>query len=150
MDLRSDVDRTRTLELVRECDVFVAGYRWGSFARRGFGPEELRKINPRLIYVEANAYGFQGPWAERRGWEQLAQATTGLAELHSAGREASALVPAGFQRLRFRLPWRLVSGGAAATRRGRRQLAGARGVGEDRHAWHTVCRQPRTGRTDRR
>lgn len=96
MDLRSEFDRTRTIELVRECDVFVAGYRWGSFARRGFGPEELRKINPRLIYVEANAYGFQGPWAERRGWEQLAQATTGLAELHSAGREASALVPAYF------------------------------------------------------
>ena len=61
MDLRSDVDRSRVLELVRECDVFVQGFRWGSFARRGFGPEELAQINPRLIYVEVNAYGFQGP-----------------------------------------------------------------------------------------
>ena len=43
------------------------------------GPEDLRKINPRLIYVEVNAYGFQGPWAERRGWEQLAQAIPHLA-----------------------------------------------------------------------
>jgi hypothetical protein len=43
-----------------------------------------------------NAYGFQGPWAERRGWEQLAQAATGLADLHSAGREKSALVPVYF------------------------------------------------------
>jgi len=95
-DLRDPADRARTLELVRECDVFVQGFRPGSFARRGFGAEELRKINPRLIYVEVNAYGFQGPWAERRGWEQLAQAATGLAALHSAGREKSALVPAYF------------------------------------------------------
>lgn len=96
MDLRADPDRARTLELVRECDVFVQGFRSGSFARRGFGPEELRKINPRLIYVEVNAYGFQGPWAERRGWEQLAQATTGLAALHSARSGKSALIPAYF------------------------------------------------------
>ncbi|HEX3416404.1 MAG TPA: CoA transferase, partial [Stellaceae bacterium] len=93
MDLRSETDRARVLELVRECDVFVQGFRWGSFARRGFGPDELSRVNPRLIYVEVNAYGFQGPWAERRGWEQLAQAATGLADLHSAGREKSALVP---------------------------------------------------------
>src|SRR5689334_11079619 len=96
MDLRSEVDRSRVLELVRECDVFVQGFRWGSFARRGFGPEELSRINPRLVYVDVNAYGFQGPWAERRGWEQLAQAATGLAHLHSAGREKSALVPVYF------------------------------------------------------
>jgi CoA-transferase family III len=96
MDLRSEVDRSRILELVRECDVFVQGFRWGSFASRGFGPDELSRVNPRLIYVEANAYGFQGPWAERRGWEQLAQAGTGLADLHSAGREKLALVPVYF------------------------------------------------------
>jgi len=96
MDLRNPVDHARALELVRDCDVFVQGFRPGSFAHRGFGPADLRAINPRLIYVEANAYGFQGPWAERRGWEQLAQAATGMAVLHSAGREKSALVPAYF------------------------------------------------------
>ena len=63
MDLRSETDRARVLELVRDCDVFVQGFRWGSFTRRGFGPEELSRVNPQLIYVEVNAYGFQGPWA---------------------------------------------------------------------------------------
>ena len=96
MDLRSEGDRARTLELVRECDVFVQGFRWRSFARRGFGPEDLHRVNPRLIYVEVNAYGFQGPWAKRRGWEQLAQAATGLATLHSAKLGKSALIPAYF------------------------------------------------------
>jgi crotonobetainyl-CoA:carnitine CoA-transferase CaiB-like acyl-CoA transferase len=55
MDLWSEVDRSRVLELVRECDVFVQGFRWGSFTRRGLGPEELSRINPRLIYAEVNA-----------------------------------------------------------------------------------------------
>lgn len=96
IDLRSDRDRARVLDLVRTCDVFVQGFRPGALARLGFGPDDLREVNPGLIYVEVNAYGFQGPWAGRRGWEQLAQAATGLASLHSAGRGKSALVPAYF------------------------------------------------------
>jgi CoA-transferase family III len=96
LDLGDADDRELALRLVRECDVFVSGFRWGSFTRRGFGPDDLRRINPRLIYVEVNAYGFQGPWAERRGWEQLAQAATGLAMLHSAPLGKPALIPAYF------------------------------------------------------
>jgi crotonobetainyl-CoA:carnitine CoA-transferase CaiB-like acyl-CoA transferase len=96
VDLRNDFDRGRILELVRECDVFVQGFRPGAFAHLGFGPEDLARLNPNLVYVEVNGYGFQGPWASRRGWEQLAQAATGMAVLHSAGREKSALVPAYF------------------------------------------------------
>lgn len=94
VDLRDSADHARVLELVRECDVFVQGFRPGSFARHGLGPQDLAKINPKLIYAEVNGYGFQGPWAERRGWEQLAQVTTGMAVLHSAGRPKSALAPA--------------------------------------------------------
>ena len=96
LDLGNADDRELALRLVSECDVFVQGFRWGSFTRRGFGPDDLRRINPRLIYVEVNAYGFQGPWAERRGWEQLAQAATGLATLHSAPLGKPALIPAYF------------------------------------------------------
>ena len=96
IDLLADADRTRALDFVRDCDVFVQGFRWGSLAKRGFGPQELWRINPRLVYVEVNAYGFQGPWAERRGWEQLAQAATGLAAMHSAELGEPALIPAYF------------------------------------------------------
>jgi crotonobetainyl-CoA:carnitine CoA-transferase CaiB-like acyl-CoA transferase len=94
LDLENESDRALALRLVTECDVFVQGFRWGSFARRGFGPEELQSINPRLIYVDVNAYGFLGPWAERRGWEQLAQAATGLAAIHGAHLATPALIPA--------------------------------------------------------
>ena len=131
------------LELVRECDVFVQGFRWGSFIRRGFGPEELSRINPRLIHAEVNAYGFQGPWAERRGWEQLAQATTGLAHLHSAGREKSALVPVYFNDYGSGCLGALGVLAALLRRsRRRRQLVGAGGAREDRHAGDAFRRKP--------
>lgn len=96
VDLRADADRARALELIRDCDVFVQGFRWGSLAKRGLGPQDLWRVNPRLIYVEVNAYGFEGPWAERRGWEQLAQAATGLASVHSGKLGNPALIPAYF------------------------------------------------------
>ena len=70
LDLRDADDRKLALRLAAECDVFVQGFRWGSFARRGFGPEDLRRINPHLIYVEVNAYGPSGGagsnWRKRR------------------------------------------------------------------------------------
>src|SRR5262249_19330377 len=94
LDLRDAADRALARQLVRDCDVFVQGFRLGALARLGFGPEDLRRINPRLVYVDLNAYGFAGPWAERRGWEQMAQAVTGLASLHSAPLGKPALVPA--------------------------------------------------------
>ena len=96
LDLRDTGDGELALRLVRECDVIVQGFRWGSFIRHGFGPDDLCRINPHLIYVELNAYGFQGPWAERRGWEQLAQAATGLAMLQSDPLGKPVLIPAYF------------------------------------------------------
>ena len=60
MDLRSDVDRARVLELVRECDVFVQGFRWGSFARRGFGPEELQPDQPAADLCRGECLRFPG------------------------------------------------------------------------------------------
>lgn len=96
LDLRNSKDQDLAFRLIRDCDVFIQGFRWGSFSNRGFGPESLRQINPRLIFVDVNAYGFQGPWAERRGWEQLAQAATGLAMIHSAKNGKPSLIPAYF------------------------------------------------------
>jgi hypothetical protein len=96
LDLRNADDRDLALRLARECDVFVQGFRSGSLSRHGLGADDLRRVNPRLIYVELNAYGFQGPWVERRGWEQLAQAATGLAMLHSGPKGRPALIPAYF------------------------------------------------------
>jgi crotonobetainyl-CoA:carnitine CoA-transferase CaiB-like acyl-CoA transferase len=64
--------------LLAEADVFSQGYRLGTLARRGFSPEALAQLRPGIVYVSENCYGHVGPWRERPGWEQLAQAATGM------------------------------------------------------------------------
>ncbi|MFO1427744.1 MAG: CoA transferase [Steroidobacteraceae bacterium] len=71
-------------ELLAGCDVFVQGYRQGALEARGFGPASVADLRPGIVYVSIDAYGFDGPWAARRGWEQLVQACTGVALEHSA------------------------------------------------------------------
>jgi crotonobetainyl-CoA:carnitine CoA-transferase CaiB-like acyl-CoA transferase len=93
LDLRDATAREKLRELVREGDVFSEGYRAGSLARRGFGPEELASIRPGIVVVSINCYGHTGPWRERRGWEQLAQTVTGMAAEQGGG-AAPRLVPA--------------------------------------------------------
>lgn len=82
-------------DLVAEADVFSQGFRLGALARRGFGPEQLAELRPGLIYVAENCYGHSGPWSHRPGWEQLAQAATGMSrrEGEAAG-GAPQLAPA--------------------------------------------------------
>ena len=65
--------------LVRHADVFVDSYRPGSLTRLGFSPAALAHIAPGMITVSISAYGQEGPWAGRRGWEETTQAATGLA-----------------------------------------------------------------------
>jgi crotonobetainyl-CoA:carnitine CoA-transferase CaiB-like acyl-CoA transferase len=77
LDLNQDSDREQLDRLIESADVFSQGYRSGALARKGLGPEDLRR--PGIIYVSINCYGHVGPWAERPGWEQLAQAVTGQA-----------------------------------------------------------------------
>jgi crotonobetainyl-CoA:carnitine CoA-transferase CaiB-like acyl-CoA transferase len=79
--------------LVRGADVFTQGYRSGSLARLGFGPDELFRLRPGLVYTAINCYGHEGPWTERPGWEQLAQTVTGIAR-EQGGDSGPKLLPA--------------------------------------------------------
>ena len=80
LDLKEDAeDRARLYELIKSADVFSESYRPGVMARLGFGPEELASVKPGIVIVSVSCFGFAGPWAGRRGFEQLAQAATGIA-----------------------------------------------------------------------
>lgn len=93
LDLARPDDAARLRALVADADVFSQGYRSGSLARRGFGAEALAALRPGLVVVSIDCYGHTGPWAERPGWEQLAQTASGMAHAH-AGAERAAIVPA--------------------------------------------------------
>jgi len=78
LDLRVPDDRRTLTNLLRSADVFVQSYRDGALAALGFGPEEVAAIRPGIVYVSLTAYGEQGPWAGRRGFDSIVQAASGL------------------------------------------------------------------------
>jgi hypothetical protein len=96
VDLRDPVGTASMRRLLAEADVFSQGYRRGTIARRGFGPGDAAALRPGIVYVSENCYGPVGPWAERPGWEQLAQAATGMSWREGEATEAGSpqLAPA--------------------------------------------------------
>jgi crotonobetainyl-CoA:carnitine CoA-transferase CaiB-like acyl-CoA transferase len=78
IDLRDASGRATLETLLRDADVFVQGYRPGAIAGRGFGPQEAARIQPGIVYASLCAYGEEGPWAPRRGFDSLVQTASGL------------------------------------------------------------------------
>jgi crotonobetainyl-CoA:carnitine CoA-transferase CaiB-like acyl-CoA transferase len=79
LDLREPAGAERMRALVREGDIFVNAYRPGALAAHGFGPEALAALRPGIVYVTLSAWGHQGPWAARRGFDTVVQAVNGMA-----------------------------------------------------------------------
>ncbi len=65
-------------ELVAKADVFIENYRPDVKYRLGIGPEELRAINPRLVYASISGFGQDGPYANWPGFDSIAQGMGGL------------------------------------------------------------------------
>ena len=65
-------------ELVKKADVFIENYRPDVKHRLGIGPDELRAINPRLVYASISGFGQDGPYADWPGFDSIAQGMGGL------------------------------------------------------------------------
>ncbi|BBU32441.1 CoA transferase (plasmid) [Burkholderia sp. THE68] len=87
LDLRTANDRDALWQLIDEAHVFAQGYRPGGIASLGFGPQALAARRPGIVYTSLSAYGTEGPWAERRGFDSLVQTAMGFnaAEGEAAG-----------------------------------------------------------------
>jgi hypothetical protein len=79
LDLRKPQDSEYLRALLRQADIVVHGYRPDALARLGFD-EESRRVNPALVDVCLNAYGWSGPWQGRRGFDSLMQMSCGIAD----------------------------------------------------------------------
>ncbi len=77
VNLKSTEDRAAVLRLVGTCDVVVNNFRPGVMERMGFGYDELRRINPRLVYAVGTGFGLDGPYVHKGGQDVLAQAMSG-------------------------------------------------------------------------
>jgi len=99
LDLSAASGRHRLLSLVAEADVVVHGLRPGAVERLGVGPDELRAANPAVITARLDAYGWQGPWADRRGFDSLVQMSCGIAAAGMAAGGSSRPTPLPAQAL---------------------------------------------------
>lgn len=79
LDLKSQEGRATLHELLAGADIFVHGYRADALANLGFSDDELASKYPQLVTVALNAYGWSGPWANRRGFDSLVQMSCGIA-----------------------------------------------------------------------
>jgi crotonobetainyl-CoA:carnitine CoA-transferase CaiB-like acyl-CoA transferase len=78
LDLRRPEAKEAVLRLIETADVVVNNFRAGVMERMGFGWDELRGLNPRLIYAVGTGYGLTGPYAHKGGQDVLAQAMSGV------------------------------------------------------------------------
>ncbi|KAF9774217.1 hypothetical protein IL306_007818 [Fusarium sp. DS 682] len=81
IDLKTEEGRKTFAGLLKGADILVDGYRPGALAKLGFDSKSLRELNPSLIYMRENCYGFKGPLAYRSGWQQISDCLVGLSHL---------------------------------------------------------------------
>ena len=86
LDLKSERGQQVFWRLVETADVIVENNRKGSLARLGLGYEDVKRRKPDIVYASLTAFGHDGPWSERAGWEQLAQAASGI-QVRRGGRD---------------------------------------------------------------
>jgi crotonobetainyl-CoA:carnitine CoA-transferase CaiB-like acyl-CoA transferase len=79
LDLRTEEGGEIARRLVANSDAVVHNLRPGIAERMEFGYQHLSEHNPQLVYVEISAYGMEGPYARRPGYDALAQALVGIA-----------------------------------------------------------------------
>lgn len=101
LDLKSINGRETFLSLLREADILVHGYRQDALDNLGLGEAVRRAINPNLIDVALNAYGWTGPWSTRRGFDSLVQMSSGIAHQGMVWAKADVPVPLPVQALDF-------------------------------------------------
>jgi crotonobetainyl-CoA:carnitine CoA-transferase CaiB-like acyl-CoA transferase len=82
LDLRAPAGREVFLALARRADVVVQSFRPGTMERWGLGYQDLRGLNPSVIYVSISGYGQWGPDHEKVGYDPLAQAASGFLSLN--------------------------------------------------------------------
>jgi crotonobetainyl-CoA:carnitine CoA-transferase CaiB-like acyl-CoA transferase len=95
VDLRTAEGRQTLTQLLTAADIVVQSYRPGALAALGFGPDEVAAVRPGIVYVTLSAYSYLGPWAERRGFDSIAQTASGLndAEALASGTDAPVPLP---------------------------------------------------------
>ncbi|OGE52530.1 hypothetical protein PENARI_c010G05072 [Penicillium arizonense] len=83
LDLKTEAGRKEFEKLLDDVDVIVDGYRPGALDKLGYGAEAMAALAEKrgkgIVYVNENCFGYEGEWADRAGWQQIADCVTGIA-----------------------------------------------------------------------
>ncbi|MEM9142986.1 MAG: CaiB/BaiF CoA-transferase family protein [Bacteroidota bacterium] len=93
IDIKSPEGKTIIHKLAKDADVIVENFRPGVMARLGYGYEDLKKINPRIIYCSASGWGDDGPYLTRPGQDLLVQSVSGA--IMTSGKKSDGPVAIG-------------------------------------------------------
>jgi formyl-CoA transferase len=78
LNLKSEAGRALLLRMAKDADILIENYRPGAMKRLGLGYEQVKEVNPRLIYTSISGFGQTGPWSDRPGFDLMAQAMSGV------------------------------------------------------------------------
>lgn len=78
LNLKTEEGKKILRQLIERADVLIENFRPGVMKRLGFSYEEASKINPRIIYASISGFGQEGPYAQRAGYDPVAQAMSGI------------------------------------------------------------------------
>jgi itaconate CoA-transferase len=81
LDLKADADKALLHRLIACADVFIQNLIPGAAARAGFDPADLRRRHPRLVTCSISGYGDSGPYSDRKAYDLLIQAESGLSSV---------------------------------------------------------------------
>ncbi|WP_424986983.1 CaiB/BaiF CoA transferase family protein [Microbulbifer sp. S227A] len=122
-NLKEPGDLEMVRRLIGTADVMIHNFRPGVMERIGLGYEQVRALNPALVYGAVSGYGTDGPWVGKPGQDLLVQSLSGIAWLN--GNAADGPVPTGFAMLDVATAGNLVQGILACLlRRGRTGAGG--------------------------
>jgi crotonobetainyl-CoA:carnitine CoA-transferase CaiB-like acyl-CoA transferase len=85
LDLKTEAGRGVLSRLLKDADVLIENYRLGTMEKMGFGYETLHALNPKLVYCSISGFGRTGPYADRGGFDLVAQGMTGLMSITGEG-----------------------------------------------------------------
>lgn len=94
LDLRIERHRASVEELLADADVVVDNHRPGKMAQHGLSPQRLAERHPGIVSVSVNAYGHDGPWRDRAGFDMNGSAASGVMAIEGSN-EDPKLPPTG-------------------------------------------------------
>src|SRR3990172_84805 len=78
VDMKTGKGKALLRGLAEKSDILIENFRVGALAAAGLGYEEIRRINPRIVYCSITGFGQTGPWKDLPGYDFILQAMSGL------------------------------------------------------------------------